>query len=108
MRAAKQRSYAAVCDVQTALQSALDQLFYAMDQLALLYGIGESGDWEVSYLWQDSILTDEQTARQIDRDDALNGFIPKWQYNTIWRGMSQQEASSELPDPFGFEQGGEG
>lgn len=115
VRAAKQRSYAAVCDVQTSLQFALDQLFYAIDQLALLYNIGESGDWEVSYLWKDSVLTDEQTARQIDRDDALSGFIPKWRYNTLWRGMSEQEAKAavqeaggETPDPFGFEQGGEG
>ena len=110
VKMAKQRSYAAVRDIQTALQSALDGLFYAIDKTAQLYGIGESGEWEVSYLWQDSILTDEQTARQIDQQDALNGFIPKWQYNAIWRGMSEQEAKAavseangQAADPFGLE-----
>lgn len=112
VKMAKQRSYAAVCDIQTALQSALDGLFYAMDTLAQLYQIGEGipGDWQASYQWQDSILTDEQTARQSDREDALSGFIPKWRYNVQWLGMDEQqakaavqEASGQIPDPFGLE-----
>ena len=112
VKMAKQRSYAAVCDIQTALQDALDGLFYAMDTLAQLYQIGDGmpGDWQATYQWQDSILTDEQTARQTDREDALSGFVPKWRYNTQWLGMTEQEAkaavleaSGQVQDPFGLE-----
>lgn len=107
VRTAKQRSYAAVCDIQTALQKALDDLFYAMDRLAQLYGLGPAGDWQASYEWHDSVLQDEETARRIDREDALNGFYPKWQYNVDWRGMTDEEAKAAVaeaaagaPDPF--------
>lgn len=108
IKMAKQRSYAAVCDIQQSLQVALDQLLYAMDMLSQLYGIGHTDKWEVSYSWKDSILMDEQTARQMDREDALSGFIPKWKYNIMWHGMTEQEAkisTSEAggQDPFGFE-----
>ena len=105
---AKQRSYAAVCDIQQSLQVALDQLLYAMDMLSQLYGIGYTDKWEVSYSWKDSILMDEQTARQMDREDALSGFIPKWKYNVMWHGMTEQEAKistseADGQNPFDFE-----
>lgn len=113
VRASKQRSYAAVSDIQAALQSACDDLLHAMDVLAKMYGLGPAGDYEVSYQWHDSVLTDEETARQMDRDDALNGFVPKWRYNMDWRGMSEDEAraavaeaAGEVPDPYGFDMGG--
>ena len=78
-----------------------------MDRLAQLYGLGPAGDWQASYEWHDSVLQDEETARRIDREDALNGFYPKWQYNVDWRGMTDEEAKAAVaeaaagaPDPF--------
>ncbi len=107
---AKQRSYAAVCDIQSSLQSALEHLFYAIDQLGVLYSLSTPGTWQASFIWHDSVLTDEETERQLDREDALSGFIPKWQYNVDWRGMTEdeakaavQEASGSMPDLFPLE-----
>lgn len=109
MKISRQRSFAAVKDIQTALQSALDGLFYAMDRLAAAYGLGSAGGWEAAYQWHDSILTDEEADRRNDRDDALNGFLPKWQYNVRWHGMTEEEARQAVadaagnsPDPFGL------
>ncbi len=101
VRMAKQRSYAAVCDIQSALQYALDDLFYAMDKLAQLYGLGPAGQWQATYVWHDSVLTDEETARAVDKDDALNGFIPKWRYNVDWRGMTEEEARAAVEEAAG-------
>lgn len=110
VKMAKQRSYAAVCDIQSSLQSALEHLFYAIDKLGALYSLGTPGPWQASFIWHDSVLTDEETERQLDREDALSGFIPKWQYNADWRGMTEheakaavQEASGSMPDLFPLE-----
>ena len=98
VRTSKQRSYAAVCDIQNALQMALDDLFYAVDRLAQLYNLGPAGEWEAAYEWHDSVLQDDETVRLIDREDALNGFIPKWRYNADWRGMTDDEAKGAVQE----------
>lgn len=98
VRTGKQRSYAAVCDIQKSLQMALDDLFYAMDRLAQLYDLGPAGEWEAAYEWHDSVLQDEETVRLIDREDALSGFIPKWKYNADWRGMTDDEAKAAVQE----------
>ncbi len=114
VRMAKQRSYAAVADIQAALQFALDDLFYAMDKLGQVYGLGPAGSWQAAYAWHDSVLTDEEAVRALDRDDALNGFIPKWRYNMDWRGMTEEEARAAVEeagaggDVFGFAPAPEG
>lgn len=94
----KQRSYTAVRDIQKSLETAISDLVYAMDRLATLYHLAPEGDYELSCQWHDSVLQDEETLRMIDRDDALNGFIPKWQYNKRWRSMTEDEAKQAVQE----------
>ena len=96
IRASKQRSYSAVSDIQRALQSALDDLVYSMDKLASLYQLAPPGEYKTSYNWHDGVLQDEETQRTFDREDVLSGFLPKWQYNVKWRGMSEEEAKAAV------------
>ena len=65
----------------------------------------------VTINFDDSYISDAETRRQRDKDDAMDGFIPKYRYNMEWRGMSEddakravQEAASETADyePMGF------
>ena len=96
IRASKQRSYSAVSDIQRALQAALDDLVYSMDKLASLYQLAPPGAYKTSYNWHDGVLQDEETQRTFDREDVLSGFLPKWQYNVKWRGMSEEEAKAAV------------
>lgn len=96
IRASRQRSYSAVSDIQRALQSALDDLVYSMDKLASLYHLAPPGTYKTSYNWHDGVLQDEETQRTFDREDVLSGFLPKWQYNVKWRGMSEEEAKAAV------------
>ena len=114
----KQRSFAAVHDIQRALETALNGLFYAMDKLAQLYGLGPAGDWQATYLWHDSILVDEDKAREQMRQDCRDGAAQWWEYRMRFYGESEAEAKkavgySENPkkplDPFGLDgDGGDG
>lgn len=51
---------------------------------------------EVTINWDDSYIMDSGARRNIDKDDALNGFIPKYKYNMEWRGMSEDEAKKAV------------
>ena len=98
MKISKQRSYTAVRDIQKSLETAISDLVYAMDRLATLYHLAPEGNYELSCQWHDSVLQDEETLRMLDRDDALNGFIPKWHYNKRWRSMTEDEAKQAVQE----------
>ena len=48
--------------------------------------------------FDDSYITDSQTRRAQDKDDALSGFIPKYRYNMEWRGMSEAQAKAAVQE----------
>lgn len=48
--------------------------------------------------WDDSYITDAETRRQQAKDDAMNGFIPKFQYNMMFNGMSEEEAKKAVDE----------
>jgi hypothetical protein len=45
--------------------------------------------------------------RQRDKDDALNGFVPKYVYNMEWRGMSEEDARAAVQEAANETDGGE-
>lgn len=106
----KQRSYATVSDIQMALEDALEDLIYAMYCLATLYELAPDGKYETSYRWDDSIITDADTEREVDRQDVRDGFMQKWEYRAKWYGedeatakkMVAQEEEPDDEEVFGF------
>lgn len=54
----QQRSYATIADNQTALERCLKDVIRVMDKYADLYDLAPKGDYEVSFEWDDSIITD--------------------------------------------------
>lgn len=58
LRIVQQRSYATISDNQKALESCLRDVVRAMDKFATLYDMAPEGDYEVSFEWDDSIVTD--------------------------------------------------
>lgn len=98
----KQRSYSTVTDIQKALQTALEELAEAVNQLATLYELVPEGEYELSFKWDDSIVTDANTEREVDRQDVRDGFMQKWEYRAKWYGEDETTAKkmvAEMEEP---------
>lgn len=98
MKIMKQRSYTAVSDIQESLGDALDCLVYAMYCISTLYELAPDGEYETSYTWDDSIITDADTEREVDRQDVRDGFMAKWEYRMKWYGEDEKTAKKALAD----------
>ena len=92
----KQRSYSTVTDIQKALQKALEGLAEAINQLATLYELAPEGKYELSFKWDDSIVTDANTEREVDRQDVRDGFMAKWEYRKKWYGEDETTAKKAI------------
>ncbi len=102
----RQRSYATVTDIQKALQFALDDLIYAMDVFTTLYNLAPSGDYNTTYHWDDSIITDEDALRAQRMQEVSSGLMPKWEYRMLTRGEDEATAKAMVEQEtitFGME-----
>lgn len=92
----KQRSYQANADIQQAIQDCLDDVIYAMDVYCTLYEITVPGEYDVSYEWDDSIITDvnEELGHRITlQDNALASRLE----NRMWYfGETERQAQEAL------------
>jgi A118 family predicted phage portal protein len=59
IKSSQQRTYATVTDTQKAVETALDQLLYAMDVYATLYNLAPRGTYTATYEFDDSVITDK-------------------------------------------------
>ena len=97
IKASKQRSYSTVSDIQKSLQTALEQLVYAMDVMAQLSGLSGRKKYEMSFDWDDSIVIDKEQELAIMQQDAVAGFIRKELYVAAKYGVSEEEALKMMP-----------
>lgn len=97
IKQSKQRSYATVCKIQSALQTALEDLIYALDSLASLYGLAPVGNYETSYKWDDSIIVDADEERERDLQDVRMGIMSKEEFRAKWYGETIEQARQNLP-----------
>ena len=96
IRMTKQRSYSTVSQIQGALQDALEGLVVAVDELATLYELAPEGKYEVSYVWDDSIIVDAEKERQRDRDEVDHGLMAPWEYRKKWYGETEDQAKAAI------------
>lgn len=105
IKASKQRSYTMVSDTQMALQTALEDLVYAMNFWCALYGlIPAGGEYDVSFDWDDSIVVDAEAEREQDRKDVAMGVMRLEEYRSKWYGETLEEATRNLPEPAQVEE----
>ncbi len=97
IRASKQRSYAAVRDLQTSLQQCLTQLANIICVYADLYKLAPGGTYSASYKWDDSIVADEVTEREQMRQDCINGAAQWWEYRMRFYGEDEKTAKTNAP-----------
>ncbi len=96
IKTSKQRSYMTVSRMQENLQTALEDLIYAIDVLTTLYSLAPVGTYQTSFEWGDSVLTDTQVEQTIQMQEVGQGLRSKLRY-IMWRyGLTEQQAQEEL------------
>ena len=95
---AKQRSYSTITDIQMALQTAIEDLVYAMDVYATLYNLAPQGAYEVNCVWDDSIVVDAEAERSRDMNEVRMGLMQKWEYRVKWYGEDEETAKKVIAD----------
>lgn len=96
IKMSKQRSYQMVSDTQGALQDALDDLLYAIDFYCTVYNLCPSGNYTVTYAWDDSIIRD--TDAIIDKNIKLKNAELRSKVTAIMEinRCTEDEAKEEL------------
>lgn len=93
-RVAKQRKYNMVNAIQDNLKECLEDLVYAL----AFYNAMTTQIYTFDCIFHDSILTDEETERQQDRQDVSMGVMSLAEYRSKWYGESLEEAEKNLPE----------
>ena len=96
LRIVQQRSYATIADNQKALERCLRDVVRAMNKYADIYGMAPEGDYEVSFEWDDSIMTDMN--QQLEERLALMsaGVIGKQEFRQWYFGETEAQARAAL------------
>lgn len=102
IRSSKQRSYALICDMQTELQAALEDLIYAMDVWTTLGHLAPKGLYEISFNWGDSIIVDAESNRQIMLQEVQSGIRSPLSYFMEYYGVTEEEAKKMMPAAQGI------
>ena len=97
IRSSKQRSYSTIVDIQKSLRISLEHLIRSMDYLADLYKITPSGDYVVSFDFDDSIVVDSKEEQAIMLNEVAAGLIKPELYLQKRYGVSEEEAKEMLP-----------
>ena len=84
---------------QIEIESGLIQIIKAMIYVGKnVCGANVDPETEITVNWDDSYISDSETRRLNDKQDALDGFIPKYMYNMEWHGMSEEEARKAVEE----------
>lgn len=94
IKASKLRKYNRVDAIQTNLKECLEDFVAA---LAFYNSMLNSG-YEFSCTFNDSILTDEKTERQQDREDVAMGSMSMLEYRMKWYNEDEATAKKNLPE----------
>lgn len=92
IRSAKQDYYVTVSDIQESMQQAFDDLIYGIYVLCKLYGIPVKTKYVVEHDWDDSILVDKASAKNLSMLERNNNITSDVQYIMETRNMKEAEA----------------
>jgi len=92
----KQRSYQTNAEIQAAIQTCLEDLVYVMNVLCELYEITPTGEYEISFEWDDSILVDKN--EELGRNISLvhEGVMSKKELRMWYKGETERQAREAL------------
>ena len=83
--------------MQTALEDLIDAIAFWCD----IYNICPHGRYDVSFVWDDSIVVDTEAERTTDRADVSMGVMQLWEYRMKWYGEDEETAKRMVQSPEG-------
>lgn len=92
IKSSKQRSYAAVSDIQSALEECLEDLVYIIDVWVSLAKLAPDGEYNMSTEWNDSILADRQKEFEEKRALVMDGLMQPWEFRMWYFGEDEETA----------------
>lgn len=92
----KQRSYQTNADIQHAIEDMLKDVVYIMDAYCDLYEITQEGDYDVSFEWDDSIITDVESELSKRITLMQNGLASKLENRMWYFGETERQAMDAL------------
>ena len=92
----RKRTYDTIAGNQQALEACLRDVIHAMDVMATLYDLAPEGEYEVSFEWDDSIVTD--TDQQLNERLALAnaGAISRAELRGWYLGETDAQAAAAI------------
>ncbi len=93
IKVSKQRKYNRVNAIEEKLEECLRDFVAGLAFYNKMYRSG----YELSCKFSDSILTDEESERQQDRQDVSMGVMSHAEYRAKWYGETLEEAEENLP-----------
>lgn len=94
IKVSKQRKYNRINAIEEKLEECLKDFVVGLAFYNNLYNSG----YEFNCNFSDSILTDEETERQQDRQDVSIGVMSHAEYRAKWYGETLEEAQKNLPE----------
>ena len=92
----KQRSYQTNADIQQATEDCLKDVVYIMNAYCDLYEITKSGEYDVSFEWDDSIIVDVDTELGKQMTLLQNGLTSKKEVRMWYFGETERQAEEAL------------
>ena len=96
LKVLKQRTYQANTSVQTSLQHTLEDVVYIMNVYADLYEIAPEGEYEASFEWDDSMITDQDAELGKRLTLMQNGIASKLELRMWYFGETEAQAEAAL------------
>ena len=97
VEAEQQRTVQFIKDVRDKLESCLDEVIYALNVYADLYGLAHVGAYEVNYDFGD-ILYVRENDRARWWQYVTTGKVPAWLYFVKFEGMTEEEARAMVEE----------
>ncbi|MBE7042444.1 MAG: phage portal protein [Ruminococcaceae bacterium] len=92
----RQRTYTTVRDIQKSLEAALRDLLYAINVWTELYHLAPGGNWEVSFRFDDNVLTDKSQEFSEKKQLVEAGILFPWEFRMWYLGESEEQAKEVL------------
>ena len=97
VEAEQQRTVQFIKDVRDKLESCLDEVIYALNVYADLYGLAPVGAYEVNYDFGD-ILYVRENDRAKWWQYVVQGKVPAWLYFVKFEGMTEEDAKAMVKE----------
>lgn len=92
----RQRTYTTIAGNQAALENCLRNVIRAMDKYATVYNLAPEGEYDVSFEWDDSVLTDSEQQLQ-ERLTLMNAeVISKTELRQWYLGETRAQAEAAI------------